>query len=118
MNDEATRVRATDDVGPPEGVHYPKHHSDKFLWVVRVAWVAALAGTVGALVVLGVSDMGTPLAFAVQLPGIVALGLVGEIALRRGARRAPQERQLSLSRPPGLEEIATRDDLTQLQKRP
>src|SRR3972149_11599844 len=102
MNDEATGALAPDDVGPPEAVHYPKHHSDKFLWVVRVAWFAALAGTVGALVVLGVSDMGTPLAFAVQLPGIVALGLVGEIALRRGAPRLPPERQGSPPRPAGV----------------
>jgi diguanylate cyclase (GGDEF)-like protein/putative nucleotidyltransferase with HDIG domain len=91
------------------------------LWVFRFFWLMALLGGLGALAALLAFDVEPTPLMAAQVPCIILLGLIVDVIMRRTHRRIVREREKALQvwmhKQNELEEIASRDDLTQLQNR-
>jgi len=80
-----------------------------------------VSGALAALLLMYFSPPGDPVPLVVEASLLVIIGMTGELTLRwaRGRLRRERERALQLwvSRQAELQEIASRDDLTQLQNR-
>jgi len=100
--------------------HEPEHPGSA-VWIARFAWFIAIAGAAGALVLFHISRSHATVLIAAQIPGIIALGIVVDVLMRKNHARIHKERDKALtvwlSKQSELEDIATRDDLTQLQNR-
>jgi diguanylate cyclase (GGDEF)-like protein/putative nucleotidyltransferase with HDIG domain len=96
-------------------------HSGGAIWIFRLAWLISVIGAIAALVTLFYSNTEATLLVGAQIPVIVLLGVVVDALMRRVQRRIAREREKSLQvwmhKQTELEEIASRDDLTQLQNR-
>jgi diguanylate cyclase (GGDEF)-like protein/putative nucleotidyltransferase with HDIG domain len=101
--------------------HNEPDHPGSAVWIARFAWFVAIAGAIGALALFHMSGSHATIMIAAQIPGIIVLGIVVDVLMRKNHTRIHREREKALtvwlSKQSELEEIATRDDLTQLQNR-
>ena len=108
---------ATGSTGAPETVK----HAGGSLWVGRLIWLVAIGASVASLVLHQRYNDRADILLGAQVPAVLLLGLVVDWLLRRAHRRLREERAQSASihrlRQNELEDMATRDDLTQLQNR-
>jgi predicted signal transduction protein with EAL and GGDEF domain len=96
-------------------------HSGGSLWIARCAWFIAIIGAVGAFVIFYLTGSNGTILIAAQIPGIIALGIVVDVLMRKNNSRINGEREKAfeawMQKQNELEDIASRDDLTQLQNR-
>jgi len=101
--------------------HTDVDHPGSAVWIARFAWFIAIASAVGALALFHMSGSHATVMIAAQIPGIILLGIVVDVLMRKNHTRIHREREKALtvwlSKQSELEDIATRDDLTQLQNR-
>jgi diguanylate cyclase (GGDEF)-like protein/putative nucleotidyltransferase with HDIG domain len=101
--------------------HTEPDHPGSAVWIARFAWFIAIVSALGALALFHISGSHATVLVAAQIPGIIALGVLVDILMRKSHSRIHNEREKALSawlsKQSELEEIATRDDLTQLQNR-
>jgi diguanylate cyclase (GGDEF)-like protein/putative nucleotidyltransferase with HDIG domain len=101
--------------------HTEPDHPGSAVWIARFAWFIAIVSALGALALFHISGSHATVLIAAQIPGIIALGVLVDILMRRNHSRMHNEREKALnvwlSKQSELEDIATRDDLTQLQNR-
>jgi diguanylate cyclase (GGDEF)-like protein/putative nucleotidyltransferase with HDIG domain len=90
-------------------------------WGVRLAWFVTVAITIAALVALQYSRAHAATILAIQIPAVLALGFIIDRWMRRARRRLQAEHARAVTvwrdKQRELEELASRDDLTQLQNR-
>jgi diguanylate cyclase (GGDEF)-like protein/putative nucleotidyltransferase with HDIG domain len=118
----AERPRRLDTVTPPAtSTGDVSDHKGSAVWIARLAWLVAVGAALGALLMVRMSANHATILVAAQIPGIVVLGIVVDVLMRKNHLRLHSERekalQVWLSKQSELEDIATRDDLTQLQNR-
>ncbi len=82
-------------------------------WVVALAVLAAVAAVSSVHVALGVR----PAALAIEAPALLFIGIIVEVILSRSEHGLKRERDQLHRRHAELRDVATRDDLTQLQNR-
>ena len=89
--------------------------------LLRLGGAIAVLGALTVIATMNLSQPGGLFPLAVEGSVLVAIGLIGEALLRWAHKRLRRERErtqrLWLSRQAELQEIASRDDLTQLQNR-
>ena len=111
-----------EDAGPADLAAFESRpHSDSATWVARGVWALTVVLGASTIAVFQASrDQAFILAGAQLLP-IFLLGFVVDRLLRLNHRRIHEERvkayRVWMTKQSELEEIATRDDLTQLQNR-
>jgi len=99
-----------------------KHiHTGPSLWIARLAWLVAIGASAGSLLAHRLYNDRADILLGAQVPALLMVGLVVDWLLRRAHRRLHEARERAddaVRRRQGeLEELATRDDLTQLQNR-
>ena len=118
---EKARGRPSAVAAPSAGTADAPDHPGSAVWIARLAWLVAVVAALGALLMVRMSSTQATVLVAAQIPGIVALGVVVDVLMRKSHVRIHRERekalQVWLTKQSELEEIATRDDLTQLQNR-
>jgi diguanylate cyclase (GGDEF)-like protein/putative nucleotidyltransferase with HDIG domain len=87
------------------------------LWTARFLWLVAISAAIGALAVHQVPQSNSAILLAAPIPGLIALGIVVDLLMRRNHRRVQEERDRAEQKQTELEAIASKDDLTQLQNR-
>ncbi|HEU4759886.1 MAG TPA: diguanylate cyclase [Dehalococcoidia bacterium] len=98
-----------------------ERHLARSFWLLRLAGCLAISSALIGLVVIYIVEARGLFLFVVEGAVLLAIGFAGDMALRwveaRLRREREQSHRLWLSRQAELQEIATKDDLTQLQNR-